>query len=115
MTNATPEDARKLFETTLEMEMSPPSLISDAALSYNENQTPDTTFTYAFALSRSQRDSERAYSIVLFDQLITDKYPHPIDCFYGKSVAFYLNKDYESARAGVEDILRRWVGDRSDL
>jgi len=106
MTASTPQDARKLFEETLEMEMSPPSLISDAALAYNTTPTPDSTFTYAFALSRSERDSERAYSIVLFDQLIADKYPHPIDCFYGKSVAFYLNKDYASARAGVESILR---------
>ncbi|GMI47434.1 hypothetical protein TrCOL_g7556 [Triparma columacea] len=106
MTASTPADARTLFEETLEMEMSPPSLISDAALAYNNEPKPDTTFTYAFALSRSRRDSERAYAVVLFDQLISDKYPHPVDCYYGKSVAFYLNKDYESARAGVEDILR---------
>ena len=106
MTVSTTDEQTPTFEVLLEESMSSPDLISQTAIKYNEEQTPDSTFSYAFALCYSREMNERIFGMQLFDQLIASKYPYLVDCFYGKAVAEYLNGDYAGSRKTVEAILR---------
>mmetsp|Transcript_8506 Transcript_8506/g.17058 ORF Transcript_8506/g.17058 Transcript_8506/m.17058 type:complete len:162 (-) Transcript_8506:55-540(-) len=106
MTVSTTSEQTLTFDMLLEESMSSPELISQTAIKYNEEPTPDSTFSYAFALCYSSEQNERVYGMQLFDQLIASKYPYLVDCFYAKAVAEYLNGDYAGSRKTVEAILR---------
>ena len=106
MTNTTPEACRKELNLKLRLEVSPRTLIHSSALAYNDNATPDNTFTYAYALSRSSVESDRRHGISLFSQLIASNYPAALDCLYSQALAHYQNNDYSAARACAEAILR---------
>jgi hypothetical protein len=106
MTNTTPQACRKDLEMKLSLEVSPRTLIHSTALAYNENPTPDNTFSYAYALSRSSVEADRRFGISLFSQLIGTQYSHALECLYSQSLAHYQNGDFAAARACAESILR---------
>lgn len=94
------------FDLKISNQISPPDLLKQTAITYNTTPTPQSTFSYAYALSHSAKQSERVYGLQLFDQLIASNYDHSVDCFYGSAVAQYLNGDFTGSRKSVEAILR---------
>jgi hypothetical protein len=106
MTTGSLKQIRSTFETTLSNTLSPPSLISSLALTYNNSSTPDNAFQYAYALCKSSVSSERIYGIGLMDSLISSSYEHSSECMYSQACAAYLNEDYSGARTYAESVLR---------
>ncbi len=90
----------------LKLEVSPKDLINTTAIAYNSDQTPDSTFSYAYALTRSATEADRRFGISLFSQLISTNYPHALECLYSQSIAHFQNGDYALARSCSEAILR---------
>jgi fission 1 protein len=83
-----------------------PSLLESLASQCATSSSPDATFQYAFALSKSSSRAELSYSITLLDSLLKSGYPHQIDCMIGSAQAHYLLKRYADSRSVAEAILR---------
>eukprot|EP00568_Trieres_chinensis_P003421 CAMPEP_0183300094 /NCGR_PEP_ID=MMETSP0160_2-20130417/6628_1 /TAXON_ID=2839 ORGANISM="Odontella Sinensis, Strain Grunow 1884" /NCGR_SAMPLE_ID=MMETSP0160_2 /ASSEMBLY_ACC=CAM_ASM_000250 /LENGTH=163 /DNA_ID=CAMNT_0025462453 /DNA_START=94 /DNA_END=585 /DNA_ORIENTATION=- len=81
-------------------------LLEELAVSCASEPSPDKTFQYAFALSKSRQESELRYAVSILDSLVKEGYDHQIDCMYGSATALYLLGDFKEARGRCEAILR---------
>jgi fission 1 protein len=97
-------EIKSSLDEKLSLSTPQPSLLESLALECSSS--PDATFQYAFALSKSSSPSELSYSITLLDSLLKSGYPHQIDCMIGSCQAHYLLKQYAEARSVAEAILR---------
>ena len=99
------EKRRQLDE---KLALSHPSneLLEDLASKCTRDPSPDNSFQYAFALSKSANESELHYSITMLDSLVRNGYTHQIDCMYGSATAYYLLGQYDKCRHICEQILR---------
>ncbi len=73
-------------------------LLEDLAIACSKSDKQnekDTSFQYAFALSKSREPSELRYSVTILDGLVAGGYEHQVDCMYGAATALYLLGDYE--------------------
>jgi mitochondrial fission 1 protein len=81
-------------------------VLEELAVACAKDSSPDNTFQYAFALSKSTEKSELRYSVTILDGLVAEGYGFEIDCMYAAATALYLLGDYEESRARCESILR---------
>ena len=95
-------------ELDQKFELSRPSrqILEDLAIECAKDPSPDNTFQYAFALSKSPERSELRYSVTILDGLVKEGYEHQVDCMYGAACALYLMGEYQKARQRCENILR---------
>lgn len=102
-------------ELDQKLELSAPSrkVLEDLAVLCAKDPSPDNTFQYAFALSRSSERAELRYAVTILDGLVKEGYQHQIDCMIGAATALYLLGDYELSRARAEAILRTQPENRS--
>lgn len=76
-------------------------LLEELAVACAKEQGPksqETSFQYAFALSKSSEPSELRYAVTILDGLVAEGYEHQVDCMYGAATASYLLGDYDDAR-----------------
>ena len=99
-------EIKSSLDEKLSLSTPQPSLLESLASECTNSSSPDATFQYAFALSKSSSPSELSYSITLLDSLLKSGYPHQIDCMIGSCQAHYLLKHYAEARSVAEAILR---------
>ena len=87
-------------ELDRKLSLSAPSrqLLEELALACAKDPSPQATFQYAFALSKSSEPSELRYAVTILDGLVNEGYEHQVDCSYGAATALYLLGDYEQAR-----------------
>jgi len=90
------------------LRLSTPSreLLEKLAIDCASKPSPDNTFQYAFALSKSDSEAELKYACTILDGLLKEGYEHQVDCMFGAATAYYLLGDFEEARARCEAILR---------
>mmetsp|Transcript_17939 Transcript_17939/g.29039 ORF Transcript_17939/g.29039 Transcript_17939/m.29039 type:complete len:164 (-) Transcript_17939:146-637(-) len=81
-------------------------LLEDLASNCTKDPSPDNSFQYAFALSKSRNVGELRYSISMLESLIKNGYEHQVDCMYGTAMAYYLLGEYDRSRRACEAILR---------
>eukprot|EP00542_Grammatophora_oceanica_P014478 CAMPEP_0194047750 /NCGR_PEP_ID=MMETSP0009_2-20130614/25397_1 /TAXON_ID=210454 /ORGANISM="Grammatophora oceanica, Strain CCMP 410" /LENGTH=162 /DNA_ID=CAMNT_0038693447 /DNA_START=23 /DNA_END=511 /DNA_ORIENTATION=+ len=84
----------------------PRELLEELAVTCANDPSPDNTFQYAFALSKSSEKTELRYSVTILDGLVKEGYSHQLDCMFGAATALYLLEDFEAARERCESILR---------
>mmetsp|Transcript_24759 Transcript_24759/g.49367 ORF Transcript_24759/g.49367 Transcript_24759/m.49367 type:complete len:163 (-) Transcript_24759:396-884(-) len=100
-------EARRRLDEKLDMARPSNDLLEELATNCTTSPSPDNTFQYAFALSKSQNNADELnYSISLLSSLIKDGYAHQLDCMYGIATARYLLGQYDKARMECEAILR---------
>ncbi|KAL7485498.1 hypothetical protein ACHAW6_011121, partial [Cyclotella cf. meneghiniana] len=99
-------DIRSRLDEKLALSIPSPSLLESLASDCASSSSPDATFQYAFALSKSSSPPELSYAITLLNSLLKSGYPHQIDCMIGSAQAHYLLKQYKEARSVAEAILR---------
>jgi len=87
-------------ELDKKLSLSAPSrqLLEELALACAKDPSPQATFQYAFALSKSSEPSELRYAVQILDGLVNEGYEHQVDCMYGAATALYLLGDYDQAR-----------------
>lgn len=74
------------------------SLLEELAVQCTKNPGQQSTFQYAFALSKSEVPSELRYAVSILDGLVRDGFDHQVDCMYGAATALYLLGDFAAAR-----------------
>lgn len=91
-------------ELDRKLALSTPSrqLLEELALTCAKAPSPETTFQYAFALSKSTERSELRYAVQMLDGLVGEGYEHQVDCMYGAATALYLLGEYEDARVSIK-------------
>ena len=100
------KEARKELDQKLALSQPDRALLEELALACSKDPSPQATFQYAFALSKSSEPSELRYSVRILDGLVQEGFEHQVDCMYGAATALYLLGDYSEARARCEAILR---------
>mmetsp|Transcript_12351 Transcript_12351/g.16184 ORF Transcript_12351/g.16184 Transcript_12351/m.16184 type:complete len:163 (+) Transcript_12351:202-690(+) len=105
-TKATQENLKEEMDRKLILSRPSRELLEELALTAAKEQSPQATFQYAFALSKSSEKSELRYAVTILDGLVREGYEHQVDCIYGAATALYLLHDYDEARARCEAILR---------
>jgi len=90
------------------LKLSTPSseLLEKLAIDCASKPSPNNTFQYAFALSKSDNEAELKYSCTILDGLVKEGYEHQVDCMFGAATALYLLGDFDESRARCEAILR---------
>jgi mitochondrial fission 1 protein len=93
------KETKKELDHKLSLSHPDRQLLEELAIACATHPSPNATFQYAFALSKSNEPSELRYAINMLDTLIIDgKFAHQIDCMYGAATAMYLLGDYDEAR-----------------
>ena len=93
------KEAKKELDHKLALSRPDRQLLEELAIACATSPSPNSTFQYAFALSKSSEPSELRYAVNMLDTLILDgKFEHQIDCMYGAATALYLLQDYDEAR-----------------
>ena len=105
-TKATQEALKQEMDQKLALSRPSRELLEELALAAAKTQTPESTFQYAFALSKSSEKSELRYAVTILDGLVKEGYQHQVDCMYGAATALYLLREYDEARSRCEAILR---------
>uniref|UniRef100_A0A7S2YE06 Mitochondrial fission 1 protein n=1 Tax=Entomoneis paludosa TaxID=265537 RepID=A0A7S2YE06_9STRA len=105
-TKATQENIKDELDRKLVLSRPSRELLEELALTAAKEQSPQATFQYAFALSKSAEKSELRYAVTILDGLVKEGYEFQVDCMYGAATALYLLGDYDEARARCEAILR---------
>jgi mitochondrial fission 1 protein len=98
--------AKKELDEKLRLSTPHRQMLEELAVACAKDPSPDNTFQYAFALSKSSEKSELRYAITILDGLVKEGYSHEVDCSYAAATALYLLGDYEEARFRCENILR---------
>mmetsp|Transcript_47224 Transcript_47224/g.142993 ORF Transcript_47224/g.142993 Transcript_47224/m.142993 type:complete len:163 (-) Transcript_47224:134-622(-) len=98
--------ARRDLDEKLRLSTPDRGLLEDLAVACASDPSPDKTFQYAFALSKSRQESELRYAVTILDSLVKEGYEHQIDCMYGSATALYLLGEFKEARSQCEAILR---------
>ena len=85
------------------LRLSTPSreVLEELAVACAKDPSPDATFQYAFALSKSSENSELRYAVTILDGLIKEGYEHQVDCMYASATALYLLRDYDECRVSL--------------
>ena len=99
-------EKRSQFDEKLALSFPTNDLLEELAAKCTKDPSPDNSFQYAFALSKSKNPEELRYAISMLDSLIKNGYQHQVDCMYGSAVAHYLLGEYETSRSICEAILR---------
>jgi fission 1 protein len=97
-TKTTQKEAKKDLDRKLSLSTPSRSLLEELAITCAKDPSPNATFQYAFALSKSTEASELRYSVSILDGLVKEGYEHQVDCMYGAATALYLLGDYTEAR-----------------
>ena len=102
------KEAKKDFDYKLSLSHPDRQLLEELAIACATNPSPNATFQYAFALSKSTEPSELRYAINMLDTLVLDgKFQHQVDCMYGAATALYLLGEYDEARVRQKFIYER--------
>lgn len=96
-------EKRSQFDEKLALSFPTNDLLEELAAT---DPSPDNSFQYAFALSKSKNPEELRYAISMLESLVKNGYQHQVDCMYGSAVAHYLLGEYETSRSICEAILR---------
>ena len=99
-------DKRRQLDEKLALSHPSNDLLEELASQCTKDPSPNNSFQYAFALSKSSNASELHYSISMLDSLVKNGYEHQIDCMYGSATAHYLLGEYDKCRGICEAILR---------
>jgi mitochondrial fission 1 protein len=100
------KEAKKELDHKLSLSRPDRQLLEELAIACATHPSPNATFQYAFALSKSSEPSELRYAVNMLDTLILDgKFEHQVDCMYGAATALYLLGDYDEARVSLCGIL----------
>lgn len=105
-TKKTQQQTKHHLDQKLNLSTPSREVLEELAVSCAKNPSPDNTFQYAYALSKSNESSELRYAVTILDGLVKEGYEHEIDCIYAAATALYLLGDYEEARTRCESILR---------
>jgi fission 1 protein len=97
-TKATQKEAKKELDRKLCLSAPSRSLLEELAVTCAKDPSPNNTFQYAFALSKSMEPSELRYAVSILDGLVKEGYEHQVDCMFGAATALYLLGDYEETR-----------------
>jgi mitochondrial fission 1 protein len=93
------KEAKRDFDYKLSLSQPDRQLLEELAIACATSPSPNATFQYAFALSKSTEPSELRYAVNMLDTLIVDgKFAHQVDCMYGAATALYLLGEYDEAR-----------------
>lgn len=114
-TKKTQQQTKRDLDEKLALSIPSREVLEELAVACAKNPSPDNTFQYAYALSKSNEKSELRYSVTILDGLVKEGYEHEIDCIYAAATALYLLGEYEEARARCENILRSKPGSRIAL
>lgn len=105
-TKGTQRKAKQSVDEKLRLSTPSRELLESLAVTCASKPSQDSTFQYAFALSKSDNTKELQYAINILDGLVQEEYEHQVDCMYGAAQALYLLGDFDSARTRCEAILR---------
>jgi fission 1 protein len=105
-TNARQKQAKEELDNKLQLSTPSRELLEELAIACSKNGTPESSFQYAFALSKSNVPSELRYAVTILDGLVHDGFEFQVDCMYGAATALYLLGDYQETRDRCEAILR---------
>ena len=97
-TKKTQRRIKAILDEKLSLSIPERDLLENLAVECASDPSSSNTFQYAFALSKSNNESELRYAITILDGLLKEGYEHQIDCMYGSATAYYLLKDYEESR-----------------
>ena len=97
-TKLSQQKTRRDLDEKLRLSIPDRELLEELAVKTAENPTPDATFQYAFALSKSRQESELRYAVTILDSLVKEGYEHELDCMIGAATALYILSDFEEAR-----------------
>ena len=92
------KEARKKLDNKLHLSQPDRSLLEELALACAKDPSPEATFQYGFALSKSTEPSELRYAVSILDGLVREGFEHQVDCMYGAATALYLLGEYSEAR-----------------
>jgi len=92
------------------LKLSTPSseLLEKLAIDCASKPSPNNTFQYAFALSKSDNEAELKYSCTILDGLVKEGYEHQVDCMFGAATALYLLGDFDESRVSLESFSLRF-------
>jgi mitochondrial fission 1 protein len=96
------KEAKRHLDHKLSLSQPDRQLLEELAVACTQRSSPNSTFQYAFALSKSSEPSELRYAVNMLDGLVVDGFEHQVDCMYGAATALYLLGDYEDARVRFE-------------
>ena len=99
-------EKRRQLDEKLAFSFPTNDLLEELASNCTKDPSPDNSFQYAFALSKSKNPAELRYSISMLDSLVKNGYQHQVDCMYGSATAYYLLGEYDKTRSTCEAILR---------
>ena len=99
-------EKRRQLDEKLAFSFPTNDLLEELASKCTKDPSPDHSFQYAFALSKSKNPAELRYSISMLDSLVKNDYQHQVDCMYGSATAYYLLGEYDKTRSTCEAILR---------
>mmetsp|Transcript_21783 Transcript_21783/g.25939 ORF Transcript_21783/g.25939 Transcript_21783/m.25939 type:complete len:164 (+) Transcript_21783:50-541(+) len=98
--------AKEALDEKLSLSQPSRDLLETLAVDCASKPSPDNTFQYAFALSKSDNEAELKYAVTILDGLVKEGYEHQVDCMFGAATALYLLGEFEEGRARCEAILR---------
>ena len=105
-TKGTQRKAKQSVDEKLRLSTPSRDLLESLSVTCASKPSQDSTFQYAFALSKSDNAEELKYAISILDGLVQEEYEHQVDCMYGAAQALYLLGDFDAARTRCEAILR---------
>lgn len=97
-TKRTQKQTKKDLDEKLKLSTPSREVLEELAVACAKNPSPDNTFQYAFALSKSSEKSELRYAVTILDGLVKENYEHQVDALYAAATALYLLGDYEASR-----------------
>lgn len=100
-TKTTQKQAKKDLDEKLRLSTPSREVLEELAVACAKDPSPDNTFQYAYALSKSSEKSELRYAVTILDGLMKEGYEHQVDCMYAAATALYLLGDYQGARVRV--------------
>lgn len=92
------KETRRELDQKLALSKPDRALLEELAMSCAKTPSPQATFQYAFALSKSTEKSELRYAVSILDGLVSEGFEHQVDCMYGSATALYLLGDFSEAR-----------------
>ena len=90
--------AKKAVDEKLQLSVPSRELLEKLAVDCASKPSPENTFQYAFALSKSDNEAELKYACTILDGLVKEGYEHQIDCMFGSATALYALGDFDNAR-----------------
>jgi len=97
-TKNTQQQSKRDLDEKLRLSTPSREVLEELAVACAKDPSPDNTFQYAYALSKSSEKSELRYAVTILDGLVQEGYEHQIDCIYAVATALYLLGDYEASR-----------------